>query len=147
MNTNIVYVQYKVNVSEKQVDTLKDAIRLKEGGTLCLPKGCIRDDHVPLLTPPHINGLDRAQAEGRRVQIRMSARQVAKNVSYTGGFSGMLASLAACALPTLLTGLTMGLLSGGISKVQLESMALKDPKVPLGRLVKWDLSTRWNWSM
>ena len=48
-----MYVQYKVNVSENQVDTLKNAIGL--------------------------------------VQIRMSARQVAKNVSYTGGFLGMLA--------------------------------------------------------
>ena len=28
--------------------------------------------------------------EGRRAQIRLSARQVAKNVSYTGGFLGML---------------------------------------------------------
>ena len=41
---------------------------------------------------------------------------MANNVSYTGGFLGMLASLAAPALPTLLTGLTTGLLSGGISK-------------------------------
>ena len=67
-------------------------------------------------SPPQINRLDRAQAEGRRVQIRTSARLVAKNVSYTGGFLGMLASLAARALPTLLTGLATDLLSGGISK-------------------------------
>ena len=52
----------------------------------------------------------------RRVQIRMSDMQVANNVSYTGGFLGMLTSLAARAIPTLLTGLTTGLLSGGISK-------------------------------
>ena len=54
----------------------------------------------------------------------LSARQVAKNVSYTGGFLGMLASLAARAiplaasvLPTILLGLTTGLLPGGINKV------------------------------
>ena len=53
----------------------------------------------------------------------MSARQVAKNVSYTGVFLGMLASLAARtiplvarALPTIFSGLTTGLLSGGINK-------------------------------
>ena len=51
----------------------------------------------------------------------MSARQVANNVSYTGGFLGMLASLATRALPTLLTGLAMGLLSGGISKAISEN--------------------------
>ena len=45
-----MYIQYKVNVSENQVDTLKDAIRLKKGVTLCFPKGGIRGDHVLLLT-------------------------------------------------------------------------------------------------
>ena len=105
-----MYVQYKVNVSENQVDTLKDAIRLKKGVTLCFPRGGIRGDHVLLITPAQINRLDKAQVEGRRVQIRLSARQVEKNVSYTGGFIGMLASLAARAihlvaraLPTILS--------------------------------------------
>ena len=45
-----MYVQYKVNVSENQVDTLKDVIRLMKGVTLCFPKGGIRGDHVLLLT-------------------------------------------------------------------------------------------------
>ena len=81
-----MYVQYKVNVSESQVDTLKDAIRPKKGATLCFPKGGIRGDHVLLLTPAQINRLDKSQVEGRRAQIRTSAGQMAKNVSYTGGF-------------------------------------------------------------
>ena len=117
-----MYVQYIVNVSENQVDTLKDAIRLKKGVTLCFPTGGITVDHVLLLTSPQINRLDMAQAEWRRVQIRMCARQVAKNVSYIGGFLGMLASLAARAipltaraLPTILAGITTGLLSGSIN--------------------------------
>ena len=74
-------------------------------------------EHVLLLIPAQIH------VEGRRAQIRLSARQVAKNVSYTGGFLGMLASLAgraiplaARALPTNLLGLSTGLLSGGINK-------------------------------
>ena len=52
-----MYVQYKVNVSESQVDTLKDAIRLKIGVTLCFAKGGIRGDHALLLTPAQINRL------------------------------------------------------------------------------------------
>ena len=83
------------------MDTWKDAIRLKKDATLCFPNGGIRGDHVLLLTPAQINRLDKAQVEGRCVQIRLSARQVAKNVSYTGGFIGMLASLAARAFPSL----------------------------------------------
>ena len=58
-----------------------------------------------------------------RAHLHVSAKQVARNASYTGGFPGMLASLAARALPlvagafpTIMTGLTTGLLSGGISK-------------------------------
>ena len=62
---------------------------------LCLPKDGIRGEHVLLLTPAQINRLDRAQVEGRRVQIRMITGEVAKNVSYTGVLPGMLASFAA----------------------------------------------------
>ena len=57
-----MYIQYKANVSENQVDTLKDAIRLKKGATLCFPKG----DHVLLLISVLINRLDKAQVEGIR---------------------------------------------------------------------------------
>ena len=56
-----MYIQYKVNVSENQVVTLKDAIRLKKGVTLCFLKGGIRGDHVLLLTPAQINRLDKSQ--------------------------------------------------------------------------------------
>ena len=59
----------KLNVSENQVDTLKDAIRLKKGVTLCFPKGGIRGHHVLLLTPAQINRLDKAQVQGKRIQI------------------------------------------------------------------------------
>ena len=83
-----MYVQHKVNVSENQVGTLKDAIRLKKGVTLSLPKGGIRGDHVLLLTPAQINRLDKAQVQGKRIQIRLSAKQVARNVSNTGLLSG-----------------------------------------------------------
>ena len=88
-----MYVQYKVNVSENQVDTLKDATRLKKGATLCFPKFGIRGGHILLLTPAQINRLDKVLVEGRR------ARQVANNVSYNGSFLGALASLVARAMP------------------------------------------------
>ena len=114
-----MYVQYNVNVSENQMDTLKDAIRLKKDVTLCFPKGGIRGDHVLLLIPAQINRLDKAQLQEKRVQIRLSARQVAKNASYTGGFIMSLARVLpfiTLALPTVLSGLATGLLSGGINK-------------------------------
>ena len=70
-----------------------------------------------------INRLDNAHAEGRRVQIRMSARQVTKNVSYAGGFFATLAPLiaralplAARVLPIIMSGAATGLISGGVHK-------------------------------
>ena len=94
-----------------------------KGETLCFPKSGIRGDHVLLLTPVQINRLAKAQVKGRCEKNRMSARQVAKNVSYIGCFLGMLISFAACAiplaaraLPTILPGLITGLLFGGINK-------------------------------
>ena len=62
MNDNDV--QYKVNVSENQVDTLKDAIRLKKGVTLFSKRW-----YQLLLTPAQINRLDKAQVQGKRIQI------------------------------------------------------------------------------
>ena len=124
-----MHVQYKGDVSENQVDTLKDGIRLENGVTLCFPKGGIIGDHVLLLTPAQINRLDKAQVEARRVQIRLSARQVAKNLSYAGGFivsPARALPFVARALPTISTGLTTGLLSGGINKAISGSGAAGD---------------------
>ena len=142
VNASSMYIQHKVNVSENQVDTLKDALRLKKGVILCFPKGGIRGDHALLLTPAEINRLGKAQVEGRRVQIRTSARQVAKNVSYTGGFIGMLASLAdraiplaARVLPTILLGLTTGLLSDDINKAISDSGGAAGDELSIAGLV------------
>ena len=70
MNAGGLYVQYKVNVPENQVNTLKYTILLKKGATLYFPKGRIRGDHVLLLTAARINRLDKAQV-GRSAEIRM----------------------------------------------------------------------------
>ena len=70
------------------------------------------------------------------MQIRMSARQMAKNVSYTGGFLGMLASLAARALPTLLTGLATGLLVLARRLVEMDSSSKSMANVTRCRSIK-----------
>ena len=72
MNASSMYVQYRVNVSENQVNTLKDVIRLKKGATLCFIKGGIMGDHVLVLTPLQINRLLKAQAKGTCTDSRES---------------------------------------------------------------------------
>ena len=113
-------IPYKVNISEGQIEAMKDAIRLKKGIVLSFPKGGIRGEHELLLTPSQVNRLDKAQSAGKRMHLRLTAKQGARNASYTGGFLASIAArllpLIARALPTIMTGLTTGLLSGGISK-------------------------------
>ena len=69
--------------------------------------------HTLLLTRGQIAKIERAKLIGkRRVTIHLSKRQVQENVEHRGGFLGMLAGLAAKALPHLLKGLAGGLASG-----------------------------------
>ena len=79
-------IPYKVNISEGQIEAVKDAIRLKKGVVLSFPKGGIRGEHELLLTPSQVNRLDKAQSAGKRLHLRLSAKQVARYASYTGGF-------------------------------------------------------------
>ena len=53
-------IPYKVNISEGQIEAVKDAIRLKKGVVLSFPKGGIRGEHELLLTPSQVNRLDKA---------------------------------------------------------------------------------------
>ena len=75
-----MYVQYKLNVSENQVDTLKDAIRLKKGVTLCFPKAGIRGD-VLLLTPAQINRLYKAQVSSKVSSKMVLHREAAMSIN------------------------------------------------------------------
>ena len=112
-------IPYQVNISEGQIEAVKDAIRLKKWVVLSIPKGGIRGEHELLLTPSQVNRLDKAQSAGKQMHLRPTAKQVARNASYTGGFLASIVArllpLIARALPTI-PGLTTGLLSGGISK-------------------------------
>ena len=88
-----------VNVSENQVDTLKDAIRLKKGATHCFPKGGIRGDHVLLLTPAQINRLDKALVKGRRAKLHMIPRTSSEEYKLHWRFSRYV-GITRCSYPT-----------------------------------------------
>ena len=102
-----MYIPTAVTVSPDQHEKLKRAIRHSTATTVKLQMG---GDHTVLLTRAQIGKLH-AQ---HKVAIRFSKKQVAANVQHQGGFLGMLAGLAAKALPTLLGGVASGLLSKAI---------------------------------
>ncbi len=110
------YIQYNVNVSKGQEDKLHKAIKSKKAVSLRLSKDDLVGDDVLLLTQSQISNIERAKAQYKGVTLKLSGKQIRANLKVEGGFLGMLASLAARFLPTLLGGLATGLISGGIEK-------------------------------
>ena len=70
-----------------------------------------------LLTRGQIAKIERSILIGKRnVAIHLSKGQVKANIQHQGGFLGMLAGLAANALPSILGGLATGLVSGAVKR-------------------------------
>ena len=73
--------------------------------------------HVFLLTHSQIQQLERAKMIGKSTwNIHLSKKQVKANIQHRGGYLGILAGLAAKALPALLGELATGLVSGVMEK-------------------------------
>ena len=106
-----MYTSRKVNVSLDQHEKLKNAIANHKAVSikLVLSGG---GDHILLLMHVQIARIERAKIFGKqKLTIHLSKKQVKANVQHSGGLLGMLAGLAAKALPVLLGGLTTGLIS------------------------------------
>jgi hypothetical protein len=105
------------NISTDQHEKLKKAIRLNKSLSIKVNVDVGSGKHEFLLTPSQIQRIERARLIGHStVTIHLSKQQVKANVEYKGGFLASLLGLAARVLPTLLGGLTTGLISGGIEK-------------------------------
>ena len=74
----------------------------------------LAEEHTLLLTRAQIASIEKARAANRQrfKTIRMSHRQVEKNISHPGGILGFLAGLARRALPALAKGVATGILNG-----------------------------------
>ena len=93
----------------------------------------LRGEDKLALTHSQANKLREAIERGKRVTFRMSKKQLKHNLKVEGGFLGILAGLAARALPmiakTVLSALGVGALSGlastGVSKAMGSGLYLK----------------------
>ena len=115
-----MYTPIKLNVFTDQHDKLKNAITHQKATSIKLNLEDNSGDgkHILLLTRGQIAKIERAKLIGKRkMSIHLSKRQVQANVEHQGGFLGMLAGLAAKALPTVLKGLASGLISSAVKKV------------------------------
>ena len=111
-----MYTPIKVDVSTDQHEKIKSALNKQK--SISIKVGIHGNgNHVLLLTGSQIDRMERARFIGKpTVRIHMSKKQVRANVEHSGGFLGMLASVAVKILPTLLGGLATGVLSGAVSK-------------------------------
>ena len=128
------YTDVYVNISDTQREKLKQAI---DAGcattTLNLKNTDLRGEHKLAFTHSQANKLQKAIERGKRVTFRMSKKQFKHNLKIEGGFLGLLAGLAARALPmiakTVLPALGVGALSGlastGVQKAMGSGLYLK----------------------
>ena len=136
------YINVKVKISEFQKEKLQHALKAN------CPTVTIRLDHEDLngndilaVTKSQAKYLAKACEDGKSFIIRMTSKQLKHNMKVEGGFLGLLAGLAARALPmlakTVLPALGVGALSGlastGVSKALVMDYTLKKE----AWLVKW----------
>ena len=114
-----MYTPVKLNVFTAQHDKLKNAITHQKATSIKFNLDSSGDGkHTLLLTRGQIVKIERAKLIGKRnMSIHLSKKQVQANVKQQGGFLGMLAGLAAKALPTVLKGLASELVSSAVKKV------------------------------
>ena len=128
------YRNVKFNISDGQKEKLQNAI--KEGCwavSIRLGHEDLEGDDILAVTDLQVRKLAKALEKGRGITIKMSARQLKHDTKIEGGFLGLLAGLAARALPlvakTVLPALGVGALSvlapSGVQKAMGSGLYLK----------------------
>ena len=113
----MVYKEHDVYLPIKEKRRLRTALKKKKKDNLSITIHSTGDyggeKGKLLLTKRQISQLEKGK---KNVLIKMSRRQLNINVKYRGGFLSVLAGLASKWLPSVLTGLSSGLLSGLVEK-------------------------------
>ena len=110
------YVNVKVNISDGQKEKLQHAIKVSCSSTsIRLGHEDLQGNNILAVTDSQAKKLAKAHENGKGITIRMTSKQLKHNTKIEGGFLGLLAGLAARALPmiakTVLPALGVGALS------------------------------------
>ena len=128
------YINVKVNISEGQKKKIQHAIKANcSAVSIRLGHEDLQGDVILAVNESQAKKLAKAHGNGEGITIRMSSRQLKHNTKIEGGFLGLLAGLAARALPmsakTVLPALCVGALSGlastGVQKAMGSGLYLK----------------------
>ena len=128
------YVNVKVNISEVQKEKLQHAIKAGcSAVSIHLGHKDLQGNDIIAITSSQAKKIAKAHENGKGITIRMTSKQLKHNTRIEGGFLGLLAGLAARALPmlakTVLPALGVGALSGlassGVQKAMGSGLYLK----------------------
>ena len=123
------YVNVKVNISERQKEKLQHVIKAGcSAVSIRLGHEDLQGNDILAVTNSQAKKLAKAHQNGKGITIRMTSKQLKHNTKIEGGFLGLLAGLAARALPmitkTVLPALDVGALSGLASSGVQKAMGL-----------------------
>ena len=110
------YINVKVKISEGQKEKLQHAIKVNcPTVSIRLGNEDLKSNDIIAITKSQAKKLAKAHENGKGITIRMSSKQLKHNTKIEGGYLGLLAGLAARALPmiakTVLPALGVGALS------------------------------------
>ena len=111
-----MYTHIDVHVPEKYHEKIKTAVT--QDRPLAVKVNLKNEPNATILaTPGQLLKIKRSIAANKNVlTLRMSKKQVKVNINHEGGFLSTLLSLATRALPTILSGISSGVLSGLVEK-------------------------------
>ena len=128
------YVNVRVNISEGQKEKLQHAFKAScSAVSIRLGHENLKGNDIIAVTNSEAKKLAKAHENGKGITIRMTSKQLKHNTKIEVGFLGLLAGLAARALPmiakTVLPALGVGALSGlassGVQKAMGSGLYLK----------------------
>ena len=128
------YTNVKVNISEGQKEKIQHAIKAGcSGVSIRLGHEDLQGNDILAITNSQAKEMTKAHENGKCITIRMTSKQLKHNTKIEVGFLGLLAGLAARALPmiakTVLPALGVGALSGlassGVQKAMESGLYLK----------------------
>ena len=128
------YINVKVNISEGQKEKPQHAIKVNcSAESIRLGHENLQGNDILAVTNSQAKKITKAHKNGKGITIRMSSSHLKHNRKIEGGFLGLLAGLAARALPmiakTVLPALGVGALSGltssGVQKAMGSGLYLK----------------------
>ena len=111
-----MYKEYEVFVSPRERKKIENTIKRKRATISIKLQHHGENKGILLLTKQQIKKIEKGKLKKKSVHIYMSRQQLKRNHVFKGGFLSLLTGLVARALPSLLTGLASGVISGVVEK-------------------------------